>query len=347
MRLSRIRGNIAALLAVCLVALAGCAGPAGPGILGGGTCSLEQVARVPVRFYSGLPLVDATIAGAPVRLVLDTGADRTLLSEAAVRRLGLPRDPHRTSRSAGVGGVFGGFDAIVNTITLGGTTLPLPRVVVGDFNLGFSDTQVDGLLGADLWRHFDVDLDLPARTATLYRAQFCHRTAPPWPGPAIAIEGLAGPPTRLLLPVALDGKGAAAIFDTGAQVTGVSTRLAASVPNPPILAARCGCGAPGRRPRACRPAASPVCKSVRCCSPIRSFRSCRCPGSSARWWARTCCAAAAPGSRSRRANCSWPRRTFPAMPAGRSPLLARQPAHKTLTHGWKKTMCGLAGIFHP
>jgi len=232
MRPSRVRGNIAVLLAVCLVALAGCAGPTGPGILGGGTCSLEPVARVPVRLYSGLPLVDATIAGAPVRLVLDTGADRTLLSEAAVRRLGLPRDPHRTSRSTGVGGAFGGFDALTNTITLGGTTLPLPRVVVGDFDLGFSDTQVDGLLGADLWRHFDVDLNLPARTATLYRAQFCHRSAPPWPGPAITVEGLAGPPTRLLLPVALDGKGAAAIFDTGAQVTAVSTRLAARVPEP-------------------------------------------------------------------------------------------------------------------
>lgn len=178
--------------------------------------------------YSGLPLIDGTIAGKPVRLVLDTGADRTLLSEAAVRRLGLRRDSKAT-RSAGIGGSFAALDALAGSIQFGKVSVPLSNVVVGNFALGLSESQVDGLLGADLWRQLDVDLNLPARTATLYRAEPCRRNAPPWAGPAIAIEGLAGPANRLLLPAALNGQGAVAIFDTGAQVSGVSFRLAGRV----------------------------------------------------------------------------------------------------------------------
>ncbi len=222
MRPRRRARNLAPLLAAVL-ALAGCAG-AEPGFSGG--CPLDPVAQVPVHLYSGLPLIDGTIAGKPVRMVLDTGADRTLLSEAAVRRLGLRRDS-RATRSAGIGGSFAAFDALAGAIHFGNVSVPLSSVVVGNFALGLSESQVDGLLGADLWRQLDVDLDLPARTATFYRAQLCRRSAPPWPGPAIGIAGLPGPANRLLLPAALDGQGAVAIFDTGAQVSGVSFRLAA------------------------------------------------------------------------------------------------------------------------
>lgn len=213
--------NLVPLLA--LLALAACTG-AQPGFSGG--CPLDPVAEVPVRIYSGLPLIDGTIAGKPVRLVLDTGADRTLLSEAAVRRLGLRRGSKAT-RSAGIGGSFAAFDALAGSIQFGKVSVPLANVVVGNFALGLSESQVDGLLGADLWRQLDVDLDLPARTARFYRAEPCRRRSPPWVGPGVAIDGLAGPANRLLLPAALDGHGAVAIFDTGAQVSGVSFRLAA------------------------------------------------------------------------------------------------------------------------
>ena len=223
----RVR-NLVPLMVAAVLALAGCAGPQ-PGFSGG--CPIDPVARVPVHIYSGLPLVDGTIAGKPVRMVLDTGADRTLLSEAAVRRLGLRRDS-RATRSAGIGGSFAAFDAVADSINFGNARVPLSGVVVGDFALGLQESQVDGLLGADLWRRLDVDLDLPARTATFYRAESCQRREPPWQGPALVIHGLAGPANRLLLPAALDGHGAVAIFDTGAQVSGVSFRLAALTGEP-------------------------------------------------------------------------------------------------------------------
>lgn len=215
--------NLVPFLAAAVLALAGCTGPQ-PGFSGG--CPLDPVTQVPVHMYSGLPLIDGTIAGKPVRMVLDTGADRTLLSEAAVRRLGLRRGSNAT-RSAGIGGSFAAFDALAGSINFGKVSVPLSSVVVGNFALGLSESQVDGLLGADLWRGLDVDLDLPARTATFYRAEHCQRRGPPWAGPAVEIRGLAGPADRLLLPAALDGHGAVAIFDTGAQVSGVSFRLAA------------------------------------------------------------------------------------------------------------------------
>jgi hypothetical protein len=223
-------------MAAFLLALGGCAGQTESGRVGtvsaaaARNCAFESVARVPIRVYAGLPLIDATIAGVPVRLVLDTGAVRTLLSEAAVRRIGLRRDPRLMSRTEGVGGVSAAFDARAESITLGNAKLQLSGVVVGAFTMGLAETQIDGLLGADLWRGVDVDLDLPSRTATFYRTTSCQRTAPPWQGPAVRIDGLAGPPNRLMLPAALDGRPAAAIFDTGAQVSGVSERLASGAP---------------------------------------------------------------------------------------------------------------------
>jgi hypothetical protein len=213
---------VRALLAPILIALGGC------GASAGGACTLEPVARVPVTLRAGLPMIEAEIAGGPVRLVVDTGAQRTLLTEAAVRRLGLRRDPRRPTRTGAIGGTSSAWDAIAGEIQLGsGGALPLAGVAVGNFTLGPPEARADGLLGGDVWRQFDVDLDLPDGVATFYRAQSCHRVAPPWAGRVTEFTGLAGPATWLLVPVALDGVPGTAIFDTGAQVSGISRRLAA------------------------------------------------------------------------------------------------------------------------
>lgn len=213
---------VRALLTSMLIALGGC------GASTGGVCKLEPVARVPVFLRGGLPVIGAEIAGGTLRLVIDTGAERTLLTAAAVRRLGLRRDPGRVTRTGAVGGVSSGGDAVADAIQIGdGAALPLAGVAVGEFTLGPPGARADGLLGADVWRRFDVDLDLPGGMATFYRAQPCRRTGPPWPGRVTEIAGLAGPPARLLVPVALDGVPGRAIFDTGAQVSGVGPGLAA------------------------------------------------------------------------------------------------------------------------
>jgi hypothetical protein len=208
-----------------ILCIAGCAAPQA-----GRACPLDPVAKAPLEIVRGLPVVEAQIAGAPVRLLVDTGAVRSLLSESAAARLRLPRDPWVGTRVVGVGGLSSAWDAVTGAIVLGGAELPEPEMAVAHLPLPL---HADGVLGADIWRRFDADLDLPARKLTLYRAARCQRSAPPWPEPAIAIAALGwAPPERLMLPAALEGLPAAAVFDTGAQISAVSKRLAMRIPAP-------------------------------------------------------------------------------------------------------------------
>lgn len=203
-----------ALLLLCL--LAGCAGRQ--------TCSLVRVAEMPLRTSHHLLLVTAGIKDEPVRLLVDTGAERTVLTEAAVARLGLSRDAHRT-RSVGVGGVSASWDARVPGIVLGGVLFPIKHVAVGRFQMGhLSFPGVDGLLGADILLAFDLDLDIPDHRLTLYRTRRCADAVPPWP--AVEVHGVEARRDRMLVPFAVNGVTGMAVLDTGAQASAVSAEMA-------------------------------------------------------------------------------------------------------------------------
>lgn len=90
--------RVFAVLAAILPLLAACAPP--PAI----DCELVEITSMPMRTENRLLTVDIGIDGKWARMVVDFGAERTTLSEAAVKRLGLAVDPARVSRSMGVGG---------------------------------------------------------------------------------------------------------------------------------------------------------------------------------------------------------------------------------------------------
>ncbi len=85
----------------------------------------------------------------------------------------------------------------------------------------------DGLLGADILLAFDLDIDIPGHTLTLYRRRMCLWPAPPWPEGATEITGINIRRDRLLLPVVLDGVNGIALLDTGAQGSVIGPTFAA------------------------------------------------------------------------------------------------------------------------
>lgn len=168
--------------------------------------------------HNHLVFVRARINGHPVRLVVDTGSERTTLTEAAATRLGLPHIGQYVTRTFGVAGMSASQDLAVPGIDLGGTHFPVDRVAVGRFALDrFSGPRIDGLLGADILLAFDMDIDLPAHQLTLYQARPCANARPPWPQPEMEITGLGRRRELMLVPVDLDGRRGTAILDTGAQ----------------------------------------------------------------------------------------------------------------------------------
>jgi predicted aspartyl protease len=213
-----MRGLIPLLL-LLLAGLAGCAAPE--------NCALVPLAEMPLDTRANLMFVTAVIAGQQVRLLVDTGAERTVLTQDAVARLGLSHDSRHMTRSSGIGGSSANWDADIHGIVLGQTRFPVDHVAVGNFTIDHIDgPRTDGLLGADILLAFDMDIDTAGHRLTLYRVRRCPDAVPPWREAAIRIDGVDARRDRLLVPITLDGEAGMAILDTGAQATTIGMAMA-------------------------------------------------------------------------------------------------------------------------
>jgi hypothetical protein len=181
-------------------------------------CNLVKIAQMPLQVEDHLLVVPVGINGKWVHLVVESGAERTTLSEAAANRLGLPPDPSHISHSTGIGGAMTTTDAGIDRLVIGGVHFPVNRIAVGALKLRTDHgLDADGLLGADILLAFDMDIDVPDHKLTLYRPRVCPNAVPPWPEPAVEIDGVSARKDRLLLPFELDNVAGMAILDTGAQ----------------------------------------------------------------------------------------------------------------------------------
>ncbi len=177
-------------------------------------------ASIPMDLANDRCIVPVLFDGRAARMVLDTGAERTLVTASAVRRLGLRRDPWVGSTMRGAGGMLETHpNADVNSAMIGGTRLfqrlssPGLSLSVANFDLG----DADGLLGGDVLRHYALDLDFPRRQLALHPAdQSVPRTD------AVQLSPLRG--DLLLAPVWLDGQSVVALVDTGASVSLINAR---------------------------------------------------------------------------------------------------------------------------
>jgi predicted aspartyl protease len=217
------------LFLLAVFAVGGCAARSDTPIASGGSCPLVRLAEVPVEAHGSMLFVRATVSNVPVILLVDTGAERTLFTEAAVDRLHLPRDLQHATRTYGIGSPTTTWDAkLPDGLMLGGTRFPIDNITVGRFGMmHVLGVPADGLLGADVLLAFDLDLDLPDHRLTFYRArEGCPDTPPPWAEPYVGVAGIITQRDRLLVPFELDGVRGTGVLDTGAQLSSISQRMA-------------------------------------------------------------------------------------------------------------------------
>jgi len=118
-----------------------------------------------IPFTPGLPvLVSVKINGAgPITLILDTGADRTLVAPAALQRLGISTENAPRGILKGVTGTSY-VDAVwVNSVEVGEAKVGPILIIAHDADL----KAADGLLGRDFLAHFNVTIDSKERVVTL------------------------------------------------------------------------------------------------------------------------------------------------------------------------------------
>jgi predicted aspartyl protease len=175
---------------------------------------------IPMDVADGRCVVRVLLDGKAARMVLDTGAERSVLTRAAATRLGLRRDLWVDTPMVGAGGLVETHPNVdAGTASLGGVALfqnPLARglsLAVTNMPLG----SADGLLGADVLCHHTLQLDMPRAQLLLqpaHAALAARNTVPlrPW------ARGL------LLAPLRLDGQNLTALVDTGASATLINAR---------------------------------------------------------------------------------------------------------------------------
>jgi hypothetical protein len=118
-----------------------------------------------IPFTPGLPvLVSVKINGAgPITLVLDTGSDRTLVTPAALQRLGISTENGPRGVLKGVTGTSY-VDAVwVNSVEVDEARVGPLLIIAHDADL----KAADGLLGRDFLAHFNVMIDSKERVVTL------------------------------------------------------------------------------------------------------------------------------------------------------------------------------------
>lgn len=189
-------------------------------------CEVTAVGRVPVDLQSGHLLVTVTVNDTPLTFVLDTGAERTLMGEDAVRELGLARDGWVASTVLGIGGYEQRPNALPRTLRLGGVELRR-HTLIGDTSVTVGPVplndvaghRIAGLLGRDYLSPFDLDLDLPRGQLTLYNVRGCTMGFLPWHAPYVAIPASTPVGAAMVITVGIDNRPLRALIDTGASAS--------------------------------------------------------------------------------------------------------------------------------
>ena len=198
---------------------------------GPGGCGAVRLGETTVATLRNAPIVTLFANGAAVTLLLDTGAETTVLTPAAAQRIGAERPRIEFQRQMrGIGGSLQTDEVELRNLTLGGVAVPWRRVRVAPINTGnvFSG-PLDGVLGADTLSSFDVDLDLPGHRMVLYAKQTCPDAVPAWTEPHARIDTGRSFGGHLFFPVQLDGHRIDAFIDTGSQLTVLSTKAASAL----------------------------------------------------------------------------------------------------------------------
>ncbi|GAN68564.1 hypothetical protein AD949_09665 [Acetobacter orleanensis] len=200
-----------------LLALAACAEQ-------DGVCQIETLGDLPVLNKYGSPIVGVTINGHDAAMIVDSGADLSMISEGPSKAFGLSD----TGRILNLSGVTGGMLAPVmeaDKMGLGSGTSGKVYLTQAKRSFGgmIAGRPIVGLFGADFLGAYDVMFDLPAGKIGLYKLSGCKNPTPTWEGPSSKVDwyrlGLHG--RRIGMTMRLNGKNIDAMLDSGSWHTTV------------------------------------------------------------------------------------------------------------------------------
>jgi predicted aspartyl protease len=213
-----------------LLAVAGqCASAQTPGQ----SCRVERKGQLALTESHGRFSALVQIDQQRLPMLIDTGAQRAAISAAAADRLKLPPDPKRRYRSIGIGGAGREeHPRLARSVIFGGATwpdYPMQTAEVTRPEQAGEPGAPMGLIGADMLSAYDIEIDFPGRTLTLYSVEGCSGAFIPWTGGYDVLSPEPGPADLFVVPIMLNGRRLRALLDTGSNTSSLGQRAALSV----------------------------------------------------------------------------------------------------------------------
>lgn len=159
-----------------------------------------------------------------LRFILDTAAESSAITRAVADRLEIDASGVRRMRVVGVAGTRIMTSVALRSFAVGGERMSGVRALVLDDG-ALGDGGFDGLLGNDVLRRYDVEIDVPRGVLRLHAPGTTHERAT-----SRAPVGLPMKPGRagfVAFEATLAGGSVHAILDTGTPVSLVNWRAAA------------------------------------------------------------------------------------------------------------------------
>jgi predicted aspartyl protease len=181
-------------------------------------CQPKVIGSVPLKLTGSHYFIDAGLNGTGVTMLVDTGAQNTVVTSALVDRANLLRQADHYAYIRAVGGLSNpdGF-AIIPDLRIG--TFAAANLVAQIDGQDISASMFDAIIGANVLFKNDVEIDFPNRKLTFYAPSACH----PAPADALPLPARRSDVSGLfLLGVALNGHPLRAILDTGSDGTMVT-----------------------------------------------------------------------------------------------------------------------------
>ena len=201
-------------------------------------CRMGRIAEWPLRAGGRLPVTDGEINGQKVGILLDTGAELSLILRSAARRLGLTR--YGAGRVFGVGGEEHAEVTQVDEFRIGQAVRKNWRVVVAGEG-GSDDIAV--FLGDPFFEQVDVEFDLAHNAVRLYETKDCDGVSLAYWATESAGEVPIEAGSGIRFTVSVNGKPVRAQLDSGASASVLSkpdaARLGVTPESPGVVSTAC------------------------------------------------------------------------------------------------------------
>jgi predicted aspartyl protease len=192
-------------------------------------CQLRMMAEFPIVMHGNHPLVEVSINGQPVKFLLETGSDTTIITREAAARLGLHTTFLNGVTFYGVGGSDGAQITTIRDLKIGAGAVHDVRMVVT--GRGLRSSEYAGLLGADFFlQGDDIEFDFAGGVVRLFKPKDCKGDDVAYWAKSYSLASLlpgqAQEPVHLY--VDLNGRKVEAVLATGFSHTTVTPNLARS-----------------------------------------------------------------------------------------------------------------------